>query len=1089
MNKAKVAAPLKKRKATPRAPRNGSNGKQRANANGNGPLLARDLPDARHDLELAIKRYADLYEFAPFGYIAIDRTGRVEEINLAACELLEAKRQYLVSSPFSLFVLPEDLHVFLDHLVRCRKGEHRVESNLRLRKRNRQTIPVILFSTPQESTTPDGARLYHTAIIDLRERERTEQALRVSQDRYRTLFELVPVAVYACDANGVILEYNRRATELWGQELDSNGTTPRFCGSYRIFHPDGRPMAHEECPMARALRGEKVSAKELEIVVERPDGERRHVLASPRILTNKEGKISGAINCLYDITDRKRSEQALLDKELELERIVTQTPFMLMRCTRDLRYRYVSEAYAKMLGRTSDELAGKPLAESMGKEGLEKVRPYIKRVLAGETVNYEEMIPFRNTHPRFMQAVYVPDKGSDGKITGWIASLLDVTERKKQEQRFTEQARLLDLTYDAIMVRDFEGKITYWNRGAEEMYGFSAKQALGNFTHELLQTHYPEDRDNIFRKLRRDRRWSGELNHVRRDGKTITVLSRWSLDRTAKSETILETNTDITDRKNTERLLAEAARQQAALYEMVQRRQLAKSVDDVYQAALDAIISALGCARASILLFNERKVMRFVAWRGLSEKYRRAVEGHSPWKLGQKEAKPVCVEDVDLADLPKGLKGKIRAEGIRAAAFIPLISSRGVIGKFMAYYKERHRFTRSELEVAMTIARQVALGIEHKKGDEALRASEERLRAIVEQTTAGMARTDLKGRFRFVNERFAQMLGCKASELIAHEIAAFVHPEDQKETRQQLDALVTRGAPYESEKRYLRKDGSTLWVNVSASPVLDSNGRPESAVAVVVDVTSRKKAEAALQKSKQMLEQLVQQRTRALRLANAELENEIRRRKGLEGQILEISDREQERLGQELHDGLCQQLTAIGFLARATALRLRDHRVVQHEDLEKIAQLINSSVMDARNIARDLHKEQIGAAELIQALRDLVERKIWQTSCRLELKTAVEIEDDNVASQLYRILREAIINGNKHARATQIVLEVKRSRNYLVFSVIDNGVGLNRKSKGQGLGFHIMKYRAESIGARLELESMKKGGTRMACYLPIEMTK
>jgi two-component system NarL family sensor kinase len=171
-------------------------------------------------------------------------------------------------------------------------------------------------------------------------------------------------------------------------------------------------------------------------------------------------------------------------------------------------------------------------------------------------------------------------------------------------------------------------------------------------------------------------------------------------------------------------------------------------------------------------------------------------------------------------------------------------------------------------------------------------------------------------------------------------------------------------------------------------------------------------------------------------------------------------------------------------------LRLKDHRVVQTEDLERIAQLINSSVMDARNIARDLHKEEIDAAEFPMALRGLVERKIWKTPCRLELKTEVSIEDDKVASQLYRILREAVINANKHARATQIILEVRRIKNELVFSVTDNGVGLSKKPKtGQGLGFHIMQYRAQSIGARLEFESPKKGGSRVACYLPLSVIK
>ena len=273
-------------------------------------------------------------------------------------------------------------------------------------------------------------------------------------------------------------------------------------------------------------------------------------------------------------------------------------------------------------------------------------------------------------------------------------------------------------------------------------------------------------------------------------------------------------------------------------------------------------------------------------------------------------------------------------------------------------------------------------------------------------------------------------------------------------------------------------------------PDRDRHGNVIGWFGSIIDITQRKQAEDALRESKNLLEKRVRTRTAELHAANRELQDEIARRKGLEGQILEISDREQERLSQELHDGLCQQLTAIGFLARATALRLRDHRVVQQDDLEKIAQLINSSVTDTRNIARDLHKEAIDAAMLLTALEDLTQRKIWKMPCRLELKTEVDIEDDTVASQLYLILREAVINANKHSRGSEAVLEIRRRKNDLVFSVTDDGVGLGKKSKiGPGLGFHIMKYRAESIGARLELESLKKGGTRVACYLPLTETK
>ena len=142
--------------------------------------------------------------------------------------------------------------------------------------------------------------------------KRFEEKLQRSEERYRTGFELFPLAVYTCNADGIIQEYNRRAVELWGREPGQNGEKPRFRGAYKIYYPDGRYMPHEESPMARLLRGEKLKAEDLEIIIERPDGERRHVIPAPRILKNIHGKIIGAINSLFDITERKRAEKAAM---------------------------------------------------------------------------------------------------------------------------------------------------------------------------------------------------------------------------------------------------------------------------------------------------------------------------------------------------------------------------------------------------------------------------------------------------------------------------------------------------------------------------------------------------------------------------------------------------------------------------------------------------------------------------------------------------------------------------------------------------------------------------------------------------------
>jgi PAS domain S-box-containing protein len=508
------------------------------------------LRHTKTDLEQTIQRYVDLFDFAPIAYVSFDRVGRIEEINLAAVQLLGAPSDRLIGTLFALRVIRADARLFLNHLLRCRSSEARVETELHIKKRNGEIILAHLTSSPTSSSMHEGALLYQTAIVDLTERKRAEEAIRQSELRYRTLFDLVPAAVYTCDADGLIQEFNQRAVELWGREPKKNDPKEKFCGSLKMFFPDGRSMRHAKCPMARALKGETLDARDLEILIERPDGSRQDVIVNPRAFRNERGKIAGAINCLYDVTERKRAQ-------MELE------------------------------------------------------------------------------------------------------------------------------------------------------------------------------------------------------------------------------------------------------------------------------------------------------------------------------------------------------------------------------------------------------------------------------------------------------------------------------------------------------------------------------------------------KAKGSLETRVRERTAEVRAANKDLESEISRRKGLEGQILEISDREQQRLGEELHDGLCQHLTAIGFMARAAALRLKDHRVFQVEDIEKIAGLINAAANDARNIARGLHRIDVDSAGFLDALRDLVDREIWKTPCRLEIKEPLDIEDDAAAAHLYRIAREAVINANKHAQAREIVVHLARSRIGIVLSVTDNGVGLpNKPNKTRGLGFRIMNYRAQAAGGRLKVTRQPSGGTRVACYLP-----
>lgn len=137
------------------------------------------------------------------------------------------------------------------------------------------------------------------------------EALRASEERYRTLFDLGPVAVYSCDAAGVIQQFNHRAAELWGREPAPGDTDERFCGSFKLFRPDGTFMAHEQCPMAEVVSGKLAQVRDAEVLIERPDGSRVTVVVNIRPLKSAEGEIAGAINCFYDITERKHTEDVL----------------------------------------------------------------------------------------------------------------------------------------------------------------------------------------------------------------------------------------------------------------------------------------------------------------------------------------------------------------------------------------------------------------------------------------------------------------------------------------------------------------------------------------------------------------------------------------------------------------------------------------------------------------------------------------------------------------------------------------------------------------------------------------------------------
>lgn len=164
----------------------------------------------------------------------------------------------------------------------------------------------------------------------------TASAANGKEDRYRTLFEMAPFAVYTCDARGVISSFNPRAAELWGRSPKPGDTDERWCGSCKLFRPDGAFMPHHLCPMADVVSGKLSEVRDQEVLIQRPDGSQVTVVVNIRPLRDRRGEVAGAMNCFYDITDRKQAEKELRRSRDELERIVTQRTATLRKLSANL---------------------------------------------------------------------------------------------------------------------------------------------------------------------------------------------------------------------------------------------------------------------------------------------------------------------------------------------------------------------------------------------------------------------------------------------------------------------------------------------------------------------------------------------------------------------------------------------------------------------------------------------------------------------------------------------------------------------------------------------------------------------------------
>jgi PAS domain S-box-containing protein len=275
---------------------------------------------------------------------------------------------------------------------------------------------------------------------------------------------------------------------------------------------------------------------------------------------------------------------------------------------------------------------------------------------------------------------------------------------------------------DAIVSKTLEGIITSWNAGAERMFGYTAEEAIGHSIAIIIPPDRLHEETEILARLQRGEKTEHfETERIHKSGRVVAVSVNVSPVRDSRGRVIGASKVarDMTEQRAAQAKLAASVYSLAVLYRLVDQVGQARTRDDVCNAAVDSIVHAFHIDRASVLLFDEQGVMRFVCWRGLSDTYRQKMEGHSPWTADADDPQPIFIEDVAADPSMAPLREAILAEGIRALAFIPLLFQGRLLGKFMVYFPEVRAMNTDERLLAETIGRHVGFGLARMGAEEA----------------------------------------------------------------------------------------------------------------------------------------------------------------------------------------------------------------------------------------------------------------------------------------------------------------------------------------------------------------------------------
>jgi PAS domain S-box-containing protein len=957
--------------------------------------------------------------------IVISREYKIARINRAAMTVFGLKVSDIGCSLGNTLAGVEDLNRICRRVI-SDGAPHRIET----RDGDRRFLLRIAPYTGSDRGQILGAVLTFTNVTAFR--ASIEQAI-YEREYTKGILNTVVDPVVVLDANLHIRTANRAFYTIFGVSRDqTQGISIRKLGNNEW-------ETSEVWESIESTLSGPSEFQAVEIDREFPTGRRTLVLDTRRLAGAGDSLI---VLAFHDVTERKQAERTTS----LLAAIVDSSDDAILSKKLDGTITSWNKGAERLFGYEAEEAVGQHITLIVPWERRAEEEDILRRLARGERVEHFETVRRRKDGTHLDASLTIsPIRDAAGRVIGASKVARDITERRQAERALSEQARLLDLSNDAIFVRDGGDHVTYWNKAATELYGFTREEAMGRVTHELLQTEFPTQLGMINEQLRRDERWSGELVHTRKDGTKVIVVSRWVLDRKADGNAlrILETNSDITHQKRTEKALRESEERFRAIVETTPE--------------CVKLVSAAGT-----LLHMNSPGLTMVGARSAEE-----VVGKSVYDL-------IAPEDRDRfkafnESICRGGQGSLQFEIV------------GLDGK------RRHMETHAaplrnpdETLVHLAITADIS---ERKQAEELLRTSEERFRALV------TASSDVVYR---MSPDWSEMRELDGRGFIADTgkptrdwLNQYIHPDDQPLILRTIREAVRTKSVFEHELHVRRMDGTLGWMYSRAVPLLNISGEILEWFGAASDVTARKEAEDNFRKLARTLDAEVRARTR-------ELEEQSNRVRQLSRQLLRSQDEERRHIARELHDSVGQTLTVLDInleLFMQEAGYKSSDVASKIEEIQKTVQQLHREI---RTTSYLLHPPLLDESGLYSAislyLQGLRERS------GLEVRFEISEQFGRLPSELelviFRLVQESLTNIHRHSESKTASIRIDRESNQIALDIRDQGKGMSSERMAEiqsgrsGVGIAGMRERLRQFEGTMNIES-DSSGTRIFATIPL----